>query len=238
MDVHKPKGVRTWKALAGEVGIIVLGVLIALAAEQTVQGLEWAQKVHGAVAAMRSELGDDDGPEILQRAVMHPCVLAKLDEVRAAVESGAPRETVTRLADGYQLEFLTFDSLAHNNAMVSGVAAHMNPEELDRYATIYAVIPMLDRVNDREAQHVAKLRSLRRIGGPLSDAERDRMIEAVETLRQDEAAMWSGVRWTLPRIQALHVRAPPEITKRVLGWARATYGACIHDLPPDWMRQP
>jgi hypothetical protein len=37
MHVHLPKPMHGWRAFAGEVGIIVLGVLIALGAEQVVQ---------------------------------------------------------------------------------------------------------------------------------------------------------------------------------------------------------
>ena len=36
MDIHKPKPFHGWRELLKEVGIIVLGVLIALGAEQAV----------------------------------------------------------------------------------------------------------------------------------------------------------------------------------------------------------
>lgn len=37
MHLHLPKPLHGWRAFAGEVGIIVLGVLIALGAEQLVE---------------------------------------------------------------------------------------------------------------------------------------------------------------------------------------------------------
>jgi hypothetical protein len=37
MHFHLPKPLHRWRAFAGEVGIIVLGVLIALGAEQVAQ---------------------------------------------------------------------------------------------------------------------------------------------------------------------------------------------------------
>jgi hypothetical protein len=38
MDIHKPKPVHSWRELLTEVGVIVIGVSIALAGGQT---MEW-----------------------------------------------------------------------------------------------------------------------------------------------------------------------------------------------------
>jgi hypothetical protein len=40
MRVHLPKPLHGWRAFVGEVGVIVLGVLIALGAEQMVQDFQ------------------------------------------------------------------------------------------------------------------------------------------------------------------------------------------------------
>ncbi|MBV9062475.1 MAG: hypothetical protein JOY77_06055, partial [Alphaproteobacteria bacterium] len=39
MDIHKPKPIRNWREFLKEVGIIVLGVSIALGAEQAVEAI-------------------------------------------------------------------------------------------------------------------------------------------------------------------------------------------------------
>ena len=41
MHFHLPKPLHGWREFAGEVGIIVLGVLIALGAEQLVEAAHW-----------------------------------------------------------------------------------------------------------------------------------------------------------------------------------------------------
>jgi hypothetical protein len=46
MHIHVPKPLHGWRALAGEVGIIVIAVLIALAAEQAVEALHWRSQAH------------------------------------------------------------------------------------------------------------------------------------------------------------------------------------------------
>jgi hypothetical protein len=59
LHVHLPKPLHGWREFAGEVGIIVVGVLIALGAEQVVETIHWHYKVEATEGAMRTELGDD-----------------------------------------------------------------------------------------------------------------------------------------------------------------------------------
>jgi hypothetical protein len=59
MHVHLPKPLHGWRAFAGEVGIIVLGVLIALAAESLVQDWQWRDKVAIVRKSLMGELAND-----------------------------------------------------------------------------------------------------------------------------------------------------------------------------------
>jgi len=73
MRFHPPKPLHGWRAFAGEVGIIVLGVLIALGAQQLVEDFHQRSELHDAEAAMTSEIRDDDLPQAFTRAVIHQC---------------------------------------------------------------------------------------------------------------------------------------------------------------------
>lgn len=55
MHIHLPKPLHGWRAFIGEVGIIVLGVLIALGAEQLVEALHWRAEMNGERQALYSE---------------------------------------------------------------------------------------------------------------------------------------------------------------------------------------
>lgn len=59
MHFHLPKPLHGWRAFVGEVGIIVIGVLIALGAEQVVEAIHWHYKVEATEGAINTELGDD-----------------------------------------------------------------------------------------------------------------------------------------------------------------------------------
>ena len=59
MHIHLPKPLHGWRAFAGEVGIIVLGVLLALAAESAVESLHWRHKVSVIRTSLMGELAND-----------------------------------------------------------------------------------------------------------------------------------------------------------------------------------
>jgi hypothetical protein len=56
MHVHLPKAFHGWRELAKEVGIIVLGVLIALGFEQLVQAWQWHERVQTTREALSNEI--------------------------------------------------------------------------------------------------------------------------------------------------------------------------------------
>src|SRR5947199_8581478 len=59
MDIHKPKPWHGLREFLKEFATIVLGVLVALGAEQTVEALHRDNEVREARQALREELGGD-----------------------------------------------------------------------------------------------------------------------------------------------------------------------------------
>ena len=234
MDIHKPKAAHDWREFLIEIGTIICGILIALGLEQAVQALEWRHKIELAEEAMASELGDDNGPQVYQRAILDACLQTQLDQIRRAVEDGADRATVWRAVDGYKIQFLTYDSLALNAANAAGVTAHMSRDKLQTWIDLYSGIPSLDTAHANETHDLAILRSIRSVGGQLTQAEGDRVLQAVEALRNDEARIMTGVRWFLPHLAHAHIPLGEAHVRRLTTWARHRYDACLKDLPHDW----
>jgi hypothetical protein len=232
MEVHRPKPAHGWRMFLGEVGIIVLGVLIALIAEQTVRALEWRHKVHAAEAAMAAELRDDDGPQAYARAAMHDCLQQELDALRAAVETAAPRAEVLRRIDAYKVSFWTWDSLAYTAAMNGELSTHMETEALSGWTSAYATMTALDRANQKEFADTAELHALSRTGGALSETERQALLHAVETLRRDDLTIMSAVRVMLPAIAKAGVSLKAEDRQRMLKMVRGTHPGC-NVQPPE-----
>ncbi|HEX4693483.1 hypothetical protein [Sphingomonas sp.] len=210
MEIHKPKPVHGWGGFLGEVGIIVLGVLIALGAEQVVRSIEWSHKIHAAEEAMLTELSTDDGPQAYARRGMDACVHKALDGIQQAVERGAPRAEVVANIERYAVPFWTWDEFAYRAMIASDLTAHIPHDRLNQWTMAYATVPALDRLNGKEFDDSANLTALRRNGGPLSDAERDRLLLAVEVARHDEAAIMASLRVMIPAMEKTGARLNPE----------------------------
>src|SRR5437764_10394470 len=80
MHFHLPKPLHGWREFVGEVGIIVIGVLIALGAEQVVESWHWNNQVTEFRHALDSELGYDLGT-YQYRLIQGRCVKARLDQL-------------------------------------------------------------------------------------------------------------------------------------------------------------
>jgi hypothetical protein len=92
MHFRLPKPLHGWREFAGEVGIIVIGVLIALGAEQVVQTVHGNSEVRQFRSAVNDELAYDLG-SYKQRLMLGRCVrarLAELDQVIASDRAGRP----------------------------------------------------------------------------------------------------------------------------------------------------
>src|SRR5579872_3806991 len=101
VEIHKPKAVHNWRELLTEIGVIVIGVLLALGAEQTVEALHWQAKVRDVQDAMRQELRDDDGPQAYLRVAVRTCLVQQLDAIQRAIEAGRPRKEIAALIAAY-----------------------------------------------------------------------------------------------------------------------------------------
>src|SRR3954469_20288622 len=80
MHIHLPKPLHGWRQFVGEVGIIVIGVLIALGAEQIVETLHWRAETRATRDALFSEISDNLSAAKF-RAMQEPCVERRLNEI-------------------------------------------------------------------------------------------------------------------------------------------------------------
>lgn len=81
VDIHKPKPVHGWREFLSEIGVIVVGVLIALAAEQAVEWLHWRHVVEVERSALLSEVRGNLGV-VQTRLNLQPCIQRRLDELQ------------------------------------------------------------------------------------------------------------------------------------------------------------
>src|SRR5437879_4430558 len=96
MHLHLPKPLHGWRAFVGEVGIIVVGVLIALGAEQAAEDIHARQSGRQASHAFQAELAAQE-VDAMERLAVQPCLTGqisalatKLSSFRGGVWKGMP----------------------------------------------------------------------------------------------------------------------------------------------------
>lgn len=226
MEIHKPKLVKNWRELFKEWGIIVLGVLTALLAEQAVQSIDWNHKVDAAVADMDNELSVGDGPQAYVRLAIDRCVTTHLDAIRDAVERG-DRAQSRKLIDGLWLPRRTYDYLAREAATASDVASHMPPDRMLQYRIAYEVVPNMNGLAENELSDVGRLNALPRTGGTIETSEKLVTIDAVEALRANNDEMTREARFLLNRLKIIGVGLDRASVQRNLGGVPPQYAACL-----------
>jgi hypothetical protein len=82
MKLKPPHG---WNAVGWEFGIVVLGVLVALGAEQLVESLYWNNEVAAERKALLQEARDSFDSIALRKA-QQPCVDRRLAEIKTVLE--------------------------------------------------------------------------------------------------------------------------------------------------------
>jgi hypothetical protein len=155
MHFHLPKPLHGWRAFVGEVAIIVLGVLIALAAEQMVENYRWSREVREARLAADSEIAHDLGV-FEHRLGQKACVekrLADLDRWLQGWREGRPLKLKAPIGSppAYGLHFNVWDATAGE------ARSHMELETKLAYAGVYDVLKNFSVQRDREREAWAGL---------------------------------------------------------------------------------
>jgi hypothetical protein len=226
MEVHKPKLLHNWPDLLKEWGIIVLGVLTALFAEQAVQSFEWHQKVDAAIADMDNELTRGNGPQAYARLAMHDCVASQLGDLRGAIERG-DRAQSQRLIEAFWLPKRTWDSLARESATASDIASHMPHDRMLQYRIAYEVVPDLQRLADKELGDLGNLRALPETGGAIQTSEKIAALQAIESLKLDNDATSRESTFLLSHMQLMHLALDRDFVGRNMQEPRQQLGNCL-----------
>ncbi len=235
MEVHhKIKPPHGWREFLFEIGTIVLGVLLALGAEQGVEAVHWSHKIENAEAAMRLELAGDDGPQGYVRAAASECLRNQLMKMRDALDAGVDRRVFRAMASDYRPPVRTWDDQAWKTVLASDVGTHMDADRLVKWSTPYNFMPLIQQSAASEVQDQVSLKTGRSSAGPLSEAETDRLLLAIDNLiaRNRSIGGWSlGLLATMEDVGAGLSEA--QKTRR-LADTRKVYGSCV--VAPDTNR--
>jgi hypothetical protein len=148
MHIHLPKPLHGWRAFVGEIGIVVIGVLIALAGEQLVEALHWRHVLTEYRTALRAEIAHNVGTYAFRRR-QDRCVDARLGELQDWLDSWrAGHPLAIRGAIGVPESLSVFEGVwASRNAEI---ASRMPLSEQLAYSRLY------DRFANNEVHRLAE----------------------------------------------------------------------------------
>jgi len=193
MHVHLPKPLHGWRAFAGEVGIIVLGVLIALAANSLVDDWQWHRKANQATELLREEIADEY-VEASEAAITAPCVDRQLLDLEARLSTPDGRFQPAPSISGtfgdvtFRAPSRVWSDDVWRSVVSDGVASHLPDDLRIRLGKFYAQIEFMR--NDNRATDLTSCR-MRVLARPMQPdaATRAGLIEELELTRGHIAEM-------------------------------------------------
>ena len=133
MRLRPPHG---WNAVGWELAIVTLGVLVALGAQQVVEGINDREAVAQLRGALHAELGDDRARWEHIRA-SDPCTVQRLDRIEQWLAT-APADA--KLNRAYRLFLWNQHSGAWDLAKTSDTMTHIPLRERLIFASLYEAI--------------------------------------------------------------------------------------------------
>lgn len=164
MPIKLPTPLNGWRVFAGEVGVIVLGVLIALGAQQAVEELRWRNEVRLTEDALTIEIADSV-LHASERHMVNRCLSDRLTHLIGKVSSNEgpwsgdplplPRTATgvkTTTPAAYRTPNRPWNEDVWVAAQNGGVFSHMPRERVAAFAKVYARMEGLRKVNEFEHQ--------------------------------------------------------------------------------------
>lgn len=173
MDIHKPKPIHSWRDFLKEVGVIVLGVSIALAAEQVVEWRHWRSQVTEARGIIASEMAGNLAGAA-RRLGSQACVEKRLDELGRILDQASRSGSLPPVGDIAVAPRQNWTTGAWESIVASQTAAHFSRAELADLAVLYYYVQRIIGYAPAESQAWYELAAIvgpgRRLD-PASEAE-------------------------------------------------------------------
>ena len=148
MHFHLPKPLHGWREFVGEVGIIVVGVLIALGAEQIIENWRWEEKVSSAQETMDNEIKNS-----LLGAVelneLENCTEVQFAALQKAILRG-DEPAVRQILAGIEIPARQWADNAFEATLAAQVSDHLGSESLRKYSQVYQMIRKIHRLQETD----------------------------------------------------------------------------------------
>jgi hypothetical protein len=158
MEIHKPKPVHSWKELLGEIGVIVIGIVIALSGEQLIEANHRAHQRADLRAALDRDAREavtDANRTVRFSEDFIAWAVTRIAEVRQAQAAHTP------LAKSKKLTAEDFDLAvdpAFRAASTSGLLSLLPQDEVLAYSEADLITVEIDKAYDTFRHDVREMR--------------------------------------------------------------------------------
>ena len=198
MHFRLPKPLHGWREFVGEVGIIVIGVLIALGAQQVVESARDRRVAEQTRSAVTEEIGQNL-LSISLRGTAEPCIARRLGELHAMVNQWGQSGTFETPSWVAQAPSLDVVFPRYEAAVNAGNVALLGREEQYRWGTIVAGLRQFQQIQDAETLEWPILRMLQDGAGSLSPTDRTSVRHALQRAAYLDYNARLLIRQVLPR---------------------------------------
>ncbi len=160
--MEKNKQGRGWRVLLTELGIIVLGVSIALAAEQAVTWANWRSEVAQARQALRAEMLDNNNRFFARRLAIAPCLARQVKEADAILTALEEKRAPGKFTNFHQGMGTLINDAEWQAERASQVLTHFPRDELAVMGRYYTMLPFFREWATREGDAWREMSGLRR----------------------------------------------------------------------------
>jgi len=167
MRFHLPKPLHGWRQFAGEVGIIVLGVLIALGFGQIVEAWQWREELGTTRQALANELAAS-ARQAAERLAVEDCLHRRIGELERRLNASNVQWRADPMPVGreakldphwdnlsmprvYVVPLWGWSQDAWDTAKSSAALDHMSHKEIASYSDVYGEIAA---IRDLQAQEL------------------------------------------------------------------------------------
>lgn len=170
MHFHLPKPMHGWREFVGEVGIIVLGVLIALGAEQAIEWLHWRQEADLARGALAFDFRRIIG-QAAQTDAYSPCLAERLGQYNDILDQAQATKQLPPVGFGGTPFFPPWN-LRSWSGLTSGKAlAHMSNRDQLAVSGLTVALDWERDLREQQSNDWGVLTTMLGPGRPVSDVE-------------------------------------------------------------------
>lgn len=184
VEIHRPKAAHSWREFLIEIGTIVIGILIALGLEQSIEALHEHGLAREAKEAIDAEI-QTNVDRIADRQARQPCIDKRLNQITGLLEvwaGGQPPPSGLAIGDPDDVPMVLQRWQANLN---SGRFSRQSAKDQDQQTAFYTQVAILQDMGSREHYAWSELRALELGSGIVQADLRPNLVAALQAARTD-----------------------------------------------------